>query len=129
VIAAELLSYAKRHRITGVVWITGDVHYTAAHHYQPDRAKFTDFDPFWEFVPGPLHAAAGVAPEPNKVDPTFGPEVVFFKAAPNADVGNPAFGYQFFGEVAIDRRTRAMTVRLRDVDGATLHTVELAQPR
>ena len=35
-------------------WITADVHYCAAHEYHPTRAKFTDFDPFWEFVAGPL---------------------------------------------------------------------------
>jgi len=125
---AELLSYARRHRITGMVWVTGDVHYTAAHHYQPDRARFTDFDPFWEFVSGPLNAAVGVAPEPNRVDPTFGPEVVFSATAPSLEVSNPAFGYQYFGEVIIDRATHAMSVRLRDIDGLVLHTVELAPP-
>lgn len=125
---AELLSFAKRHRVTGMVWVTGDVHYTAAHHYDPSRAKFTDFDPFWEFVSGPLNATVGVAPRPNRVDPTFGPDVVFAKAAPSAEVNNPAFGYQFFGEVAIDHTTHAMTVRLRDIDGVVLHTVELAPP-
>ncbi|MEQ4209525.1 alkaline phosphatase D family protein [Actinopolymorpha sp. B9G3] len=122
---ADLLSYAKRHHITGMVWVTGDVHYTAAHHCHPARARFTDFDPFWEFVSGPLNAAVGVAPEPNRIDATFGPEVVYSQAAPTADVGNPAFGYQFFGEVAFDRDTRAMTVRLRDIDGSILYTVEL----
>jgi alkaline phosphatase D len=125
---AELLSFARRHRVTGMVWVTGDVHYTAAHHYHPSRARFTDFDPFWEFVSGPLNAAVGIAPEPNRVDPTFGPEVVFSKAAPSAEVNNPAFGYQFFGEVSIDAGTRAMTVRLRDIDGDVLHTVELPPP-
>jgi len=125
---AELLFYAKRHRITGMVWVTGDVHYTAAHHYQPDRAVFTDFDPFWEFVSGPLNAAVGVAPEPNRVDPTFGPEVVFSATAPSLEVSNPAFGHQYFGEVTIDRDSHAMTVRLRDIDGIVLHTVELARP-
>ncbi|MEV5540090.1 alkaline phosphatase D family protein [Saccharopolyspora shandongensis] len=125
---AELLSFAKRHHITGMVWVTGDVHYTAAHHYHPSRASFTDFDPFWEFVSGPLNAAVGVAPQPNRVDPTFGPEVVYSKAAPSQQVGNPGFGYQFFGEVAIDHATRAMTVRLRDIDGIVLHTIELAPP-
>jgi alkaline phosphatase D len=125
---AELLSYAKRHRITGMVWLTGDVHYTAAHHYHPSRASFTDFDPFWEFVSGPLNAAAGVLPQPNRVDPTFGPSAVFASAAPSADVANPAFGHQYFGEVAIDGTTHALTVRLRDIDGNLLHTVQLAPP-
>jgi len=123
---ADLLSFAKRDRITGMVWLTGDVHYTAAHHYHPSRARFTDFDPFWEFVSGPLNAAVGVDPAPNPVDPTFGPEVVFAKGAPSSEVSNPGFGYQHFGEVSIAGDTGEMTVRLRDIDGAVLHTVALA---
>ena len=125
---AELLSFAKRHHIGGMVWLTGDVHYTAAHHYHPDRAVFTDFDPFWEFVSGPLNAAVGVEPEPNKVDATFGPQVVYAKGAPNAEVGSPAYGYQYFGEVTIDANTRTMTVTLRDIDGRALHATDLPAP-
>src|ERR1043165_8362051 len=43
---AELLSYVDRADITGTVWLTADVHYTAAHHYDPARASFKDFKPF-----------------------------------------------------------------------------------
>ena len=32
---ASLLSYIKRERIANVIWITGDVHYAAAHRYSP----------------------------------------------------------------------------------------------
>ena len=53
-----------------MVWITGDVHYAAAHHYHPERARFTDFDPFWEFVAGPPHAG------------TFGPTCSTRRSAP-----------------------------------------------
>jgi phosphodiesterase/alkaline phosphatase D-like protein len=116
---------AFRNRTCGPkVWLTADVHYTAAHHYDPGRARFQDFDPFWEFVSGvgvggvlerhrhlpgppgdrdvaeeleprggrqdpgrarfqdfdpfwefvsgPLHAGTG---EPNALDDTFGPQV------------------------------------------------------
>jgi alkaline phosphatase D len=122
---ADLLSFAKHRHITGMVWLTGDVHYTAAHHYHPARAAFTDFDPFWEFVSGPLNAAVGVEPEPNKVDPTFGPQVIYSKGAPDAQTNSPAYGYQHFGEVTIDATTHAMTVNLRDIDGRTLHSTEL----
>lgn len=122
---AELLSFAKRNGIRNMVWLTADVHYTAAHHYDPSRAAFTDFDPFWEFVSGPLNAAVQVAGHGNAHDATFGPRVVFEKLAPSTDVNNPAFGYQFFGEVAIDANTEAMTVRLRDVDGTVLHTTDI----
>jgi alkaline phosphatase D len=91
-------------------------------------ARFTDFDPFWEFVSSPLNAAVGVALEPNRVDPTFGPELVVPATAPSLEVSNPGFGYQYFGEVTIDRASHAMRVRLRDIDGVVLHTVELAPP-
>ena len=67
---ADLLRYIRRERIRNVVWITGDVHYAAAHHYDPQRAQFKDFDPFWEFVAGPLHAGTY---GPNELDATFGP--------------------------------------------------------
>ena len=51
-----------------------DVHYCAAHYYDPARAQFTDFDPFWEFVAGPLNAGAF---KPGEMDDTFGPQVKF----------------------------------------------------
>ena len=53
---AALLSALKRHRVRNVLFVTADVHYAAAHRYDPARATYTDFDPFWEFVAGPLHA-------------------------------------------------------------------------
>ena len=71
---ADLLRFIRDRRIRNVVWITGDVHYCAAHHYHPTRAKFTEFHPFWEFVAGPLHAGTF---GPNTLDPTFGPEAKF----------------------------------------------------
>jgi alkaline phosphatase D len=46
--------------VVNTVWLTADVHYAAAHYYNPDKAQFGEFDPFWEFVAGPLHA--GTAP-------------------------------------------------------------------
>jgi PhoD-like phosphatase len=42
--------------IRNTVWLTADVHYASAHYYNPDKAQFQDFEPFWEFVSGPLHA-------------------------------------------------------------------------
>ena len=29
-----------------IVWLTADMHYTAAHYYDPNRAVFQDFEPF-----------------------------------------------------------------------------------
>ncbi|RKN51620.1 alkaline phosphatase, partial [Streptomyces klenkii] len=112
---AELLRFIKHRRITGTVWLTADVHRTAAHHYAPERAAFTDFDPFWEFISGPLNAGAFPA---TPLDGTFGPQQVFDKAPARANT-SPAEGYQFFGEVDIDGGG-ALTVRLREVGGAVL---------
>jgi len=109
---AELLSHIKRRRIANVVWLTADVHYTAAHHYHPSRAKFQDFDPFWEFVSGPLHAGTF---GPGDLDATFGPEVKFYKAPPKGQLNlPPSAGLQFFGLIDIDGGTEQMTVRLMD---------------
>ncbi|MEH0553398.1 alkaline phosphatase D family protein [Streptomyces sp. B21-101] len=118
---AELLRYVKHRRITGTVWLTADVHHTSAQHYQPSRAAFTDFEPFWEFVSGPLNAGAFPA---SALDGTFGPERVFVKAPTAANV-SPAGGYQFFGEVDIDGDSGELTVRLREQDGTVLFTKAL----
>ncbi|MFF3252700.1 alkaline phosphatase D family protein [Actinacidiphila glaucinigra] len=115
---AELLRFVKHRGITGTVWLTADVHHTSAQHYQPSRAAFTDFAPFWEFVSGPLNAGAFPA---SALDGTFGPERVFVKA-PTASNVSPAEGYQFFGQVDIDGHSGDMTVRLREQDGTVLFT-------
>ncbi|TPQ16151.1 alkaline phosphatase D family protein [Streptomyces sporangiiformans] len=120
---AELLRFIKHSKITGTVWLTADVHYTSAQHYQPSRAAFTDFEPFWEFVSGPLNAGAFPA---NALDNTFGPERTFVKAPTTANV-SPAGGYQFFGEVDIDGGSGELTVRLREQDGSVLYT-KVLQP-
>ncbi|MEU6575723.1 alkaline phosphatase D family protein [Streptomyces sp. NPDC046805] len=122
---AELLRYIKHRRITGTLWLTADVHHTSAQHYQPARAAFTDFEPFWEFVSGPLNAGAFPA---NALDATFGPERVFVKA-PTASNVSPAGGYQFFGEVDIDGGSGELTVRLREQDGTVLFTQTLQPGR
>ncbi len=122
---ADVLSGLKRLGIRNHVWLTADVHYTAAHHYSPDRAAYQDFDPFWEFVSGPLNAGAF---GPNALDGTFGP-VADFVAAPPAANASPAEGFQFFGEVEIDAASRDLTVTLRDVDGAGIYSRTLIAHR
>lgn len=121
---AEVLSFIKHARVTNTVWLTADVHYTAAHHYSPERAQFQDFEPFWEFVSGPLHAGTF---GPNGYDNTFGPEVRFAKHPSEAQGANlpPSDGLQFFGKVDISAATRVMTVRLMDVADTELWSVEL----
>jgi alkaline phosphatase D len=108
---AEILRFIKSAGIANTVWLTADVHYAAAHFYNPDRAQFQQFDPFWEFVAGPLNAGTGWQ---NELDNTFGPEVRFIKAAPPGAILSPADGLQFFGHVKIEGASGQMTVTLRD---------------
>ena len=123
---AGLLRFIRDRRIRNVVWITADVHYCAAHHYDPSRARFTEFDPFWEFVAGPLHAGTF---GPNDLDGTFGPEVKFTGIPPGMKPNRPpSAGLQFFGTLTIDARTRALTARLHDLSGKAIYSVEL-EPR
>lgn len=121
---ADLLSFIKHADIANVVWLTADMHYTAAHYYDPNRAVFQDFLPFWEFVTGPLHAGTW---GPAALDNTFGPTVMFEKGC-SAEQGEnlaPCFGLQFFGRVEIDGRDETLTVTLKDVDDRNLWAVSL----
>jgi alkaline phosphatase D len=121
---ADLLSFIKHAGIRNTVWLTADVHYTAAHYYDPNKAAFQDFDPFWEFVSGPIHAGTF---GPNELDSTFGPQLMYIKA-PTKEQGqnlSPASGLQFFGHVAIEGETGVMTVTLKDVDDRALWSTKL----
>jgi len=111
---ADLLAFMKHAGITNVVWLTADMHYTAANYYDPNRAVFQDFEPFWEFISGPLHAGTW---SPTPLDNTFGPRAVYQKGCfgDQPDSLAPCFGLQFFGHVTIDAENEAMTVSLRDV--------------
>lgn len=125
---AELLRFIKTAGIENTVWFTADVHYTAAHYYNPEKAQFQEFEPFWEFVSGPLHAGTF---GPNDLDQTFGPELRFVKA-PSAEQGAnlpPSAGFQFFGLVDIDGETQQMTVRLMDRDDVELWKTTLDPKR
>ena len=120
---ADLLGAIKAGSIRNVVWLTADVHYAAAHHYAPERASFTNFAPFWEFVAGPLHAGTF---GPGELDATFGPEVAFSSLPAGMKPNRPpSDGLQFFGLARVDARTKAMTVALHDATGKTLYSVEL----
>src|ERR1019366_2636057 len=121
---ADLLSFMKRAGVRNTVWLTADMHYTAAHHYDPNRAVFGDFESFWEFVSGPLHAGSW---GPGELDDTFGPKAMFQKGC-SAEQGEnlaPCFGLQFFGRVDIDGRTEVMTVTLKDIDNRNLWSVDI----
>jgi len=127
---ADLLAFIKHAGIRNTVWVTADMHYTAANYYDPNRAVFQDFEPFWEFISGPLHA--GTWP-PQKLDNTFGPRAVYQKGCSKQQGENlaPCFGLQFFGHVAIDGPSEVMTVTLKDVDNHDLWstTIEPAPER
>jgi alkaline phosphatase D len=120
---AELLGVLRAERVRNVVWITGDVHHATAHHYHPDRARFRDFDPFWELVAGPLHAGTY---GPTPLDPTFGPERRFLGIPEDMKPNRPpSEGLQFFGTLEIDPASRVLTARLYDVSGRALYSVDL----
>ena len=122
---ADLLSFMKRAGVRNAVWITADMHYTAAHQYDPNRAVFQDFEPFWEFMSGPIHAGTG---GPGVLDNTFGPRTIYQNACSKeqGDDLAPCFGLQFFGHVAIDGATQVMTVTLKDVGDRALWSIDLA---
>jgi alkaline phosphatase D len=108
------------------LWITADVHYCATHHYDPARARFQDFAPFYEFVSGPLHAGGF---GPNELDDTFGPQVVFTRHPGGRTNAPPTEGGLYFGHVTIEGLTGVMTVSHRDLTGAVLHRLELTPER
>jgi alkaline phosphatase D len=120
---AGILAALRERRVRNLAWLTADVHYAAAHHYDPARAIGASFDPFWEFVAGPIHA--GSFP-PNALDPTFGPEAKF-QWAPAAGQINlaPWNGLQSFGTV--DVSGDALAIALVDLDGRERYRIELAR--
>ena len=121
---ADILTFIKRRRVEGVVWLTADVHYAAAHYYDASVAQYQDFDSFWEFVSGPLHAGSF---GPNALDDTFGPTVIYQNAPPAGQVNlPPSAGLQFFGQVDIDPVNKKMVVAFKDLNGAEVFSQELA---
>ncbi|MEW6160027.1 MAG: alkaline phosphatase D family protein [Verrucomicrobiota bacterium] len=123
---AALLRFLKQHRIRNVLWLTADVHHAVSHHYDPARAQFTDFDPFWEFVSGPLHAGTF---GPSQLDDTFGPAVRWNSRAKGAPTTGPHSKEQFFGTVRIDGLTQVATVTHWNRDGEKLWSIELPPDR
>lgn len=122
---ARLLSAMKDEQVHNVVWLTADVHYAAAHYYNPKTAATDDFLPFWEFVSGPLNAGSF---GPNTKDGTFGIEVDFEMGPGTVGLpqnSSPYAGLQFFGEVTIDHRSKKMTVDLKDINGVVVYSKTL----
>jgi alkaline phosphatase D len=118
---ATLLGELHARAIKNVVWVTADVHYAAAHRYDPARGQIGPFQPFWEFVAGPIHAGTF---GPEVLDPTLGAEAVF-QWVPPPGTGNlaPWDGLQSFG--TIDVAPDALAIQLVGIDGKVRHRVEL----
>lgn len=120
---AELLSFVKANGIRNIIWVSADVHFAAAIRHDPSAAGFTDFDPFWEFIAGPMHA--GTYP-PTALDLTFGPDVRFLSVPPDLPQNRPPTEeLQFFGHASIDGATESLSVRLLNVLGTELFRVDL----
>ena len=119
---AELLSFIKHERIQNVFWLTADVHYAASLFYDPARAQFTDFDGFWEFVSGPLHAASL---SPGGLDNTFGPEFRWTARRKGSRASGPYSSEQYFSTVRIDGKSKVATVTHCNREGERLWSTEL----
>ena len=113
----------RENRIRNLVWVTADVHYAAAHRYDPAVAEFKQFLPFWEFVAGPLHAGTFGS---SKVDSTFGCTQVFNSVPADLKPNRPpSEGLQFFGTLTIDPRTRRLTSALWNLNNDKLWSTVL----
>ncbi len=120
---ADLLSFIRRQRVKNVVWVTADVHYSAAHFYDPKTAVFKDFTPFWELVGGPLHAGTFA---PSVADPTFGCTQVFNgTSAATKPNRPPSDGLQFFGTLTVDPRTLRLTAALWNLKNERIWSQDL----
>jgi phosphodiesterase/alkaline phosphatase D-like protein len=89
----------------------------------PAALAVSDFNPFWEFVAGPLHAGTF---GPNKLDNTFGPQVKFLSIPPDLKPNRPpSDGLQFFGMVNLSSKDEVMTVSLHNLRGEKIYSVAL----
>jgi alkaline phosphatase D len=115
----ELLKFINDAGIKNVVFITADVHFAAAISYDPARAQFGDFDSFWEFVIGPVHAGAFGA---NELDASFGPRFEYLRA-PSTEgftIQNlPPPNLHSFGTAEITANGK-LIMRIHDISGAVL---------
>jgi alkaline phosphatase D len=116
---ADLLKFIKDEKIKNVVWITADVHFPAAISYEPSRATSQDFEPFWEFVIGPVHAGAFGPADNLPLDPSFGANYEFSVFPSEANLPPP--NNQFFGSVDIDAQTANFSASIHDITGKVVY--------
>ena len=120
---SEILTYLKENNIKNVLFLSGGVNFAAALYYDPAISKAADFNPFYEFLAGPLNGATEGL---KKLDNTFGPELLFSKSADDdAHKLSPFDGFQFFGEVNIQNNGN-LSVSLRDLMGKELYVKTIA---
>lgn len=119
---ADVLRHCKAGAIRNLLVVTAEVHYAAAHLYSPQVAVFKDFDPFWEFVAGPLHSQSYSA---LRGDPSFGLQVKYRRTPRQAGSLPPSFGYGSYGTLRLASETGKLTVTLHDPEGAPLYSVDL----
>ena len=122
----SLLSHIKNYRIRNVVWLAADVHYCAANFFDPGRAAFQDFNPFWEFIAGPFHTRPGRIRHQDK---TFGPDRRFRTPVSEDRNPPPSAGYLYFGHAHIDAKTGGLTVTFRDLANQILYSQSIAPER
>lgn len=115
--AADILTFIKRQNIRNTVWLAADVHYSAAYHFDPNRAAYQNFDPFWEFISGPFHTRPGRV---KNFDKTFGAEQLFRTPLPPIVNPPPSDGFLYFGHAKIDAKSGALRVTFRDLNDRTL---------
>jgi alkaline phosphatase D len=122
----DILAHIKKHRIRNVVWLSADVHYSAATFFDPGRAVFQEFDPFWEFTAGPFHTKPGRV---RNLDRTFGPDRRFRTPISEDRNPPPSAGHQYFGHTQIDGKSGKLTVTFRDVKNQILHSQSISPDR
>ena len=101
------------------------MHYTAAHYYDPNKAVFQDFDPFWEFVSGPLHAGTW---RPGASSTTRSARAPCIRMAAAAEQGESSTLLRTaILRARIDRRRdrKSVTVTLKDVEDNDLWSVDI----
>ena len=123
----SLLRHLYRDRVEGVVWLSADVHYAAAHHFHPERAQVGQFTPFWEFVAGPINAATLGA---KRLDPTFGPQLEFKSVKDSLKRGlSPLDQQQFYGMGEVDPITKQLNISLHKLTGEIIYRRSLDPSR
>ena len=108
--------------VKNMVWLGADVHYAAAHRFEPSRAAYKDFDPFWELIAGPMHATAFGR---KNLDPTFGPALEWCSVDWDTR-GSPADGRQYIGVLDIDPARPDLQVKWLDARGQIVHRLTIA---